>query len=139
MSQNVYGERVLIKAARKANKDNPILPIPENDKWIVTNKIRGMLSAITSDGFIARELGLPTVSAEFVAALACEKRGFGLRRITVVLIRKDVLTDTSTFEENGWEFDSDHHSERFGTLRLLQKMYTKKSDDFITLELCMRA
>ncbi len=135
MNRNVYGEKILVNAAKRAN--DTFLPISEPDEWIVKNKIRSMLSAMSVTGFIAHDLGLPVVKNDYVAALVCEKRGYGLKRITVVVVKKDLLVN-EVFSGDDWAIDNPHHRERLKTLKLFQERYQQNPDRFVELELCSR-
>ena len=121
------------KGAADAVRGNPILPLPDDDRWFVHNEVLNQLAELFSAGQIRHDLGLPTTSASYVIALTCEMEG-AMRtfKVRAMMMRKEALLNLPMEPPR---FERPTHSTRFETLRLLSAAYRDDPEQFIEMEI----
>jgi len=130
---NQAAAELVRKGALKASTGNPILPLPDGDRWFVHNEVLNQLAELFSAGQIRHDLGLPTTSAVYVIALTCEKEGaMRTYKVRAMLMRKQALLNLPLETPR---FERPTHSTRFETLRLLAAAYRKDPEQFIEMEI----
>lgn len=121
------------KGAQNTNGRNPILPLPDDDRWFVHNEVLNQLAEHFSAGQLRHDLGMPTTSAFYVIGLTCEKEGkMRTYKIRAMMMRKDALMNLPGEPPL---FERETHSTRFETLQALHKAYVRNPDHFIELEI----
>jgi hypothetical protein len=84
---NNYGLRTVLRAARRTTPENPFLIIQgslwhyflygtrfsQGSHWLVSNAFLNQISHLTSQGHIAKAMGMPVQSRFFIIALTRER------------------------------------------------------------------
>jgi len=129
---NKAAAELVRKAAYKTPKDNPILALPEEDRWFVHNEVLNQLAEHFSAGQIRHDMGMPTTSAQYVIALTCEKEGaMRTYKVRAMMMRKEALLNLPMETPR---FERPTHSTRFHTLRTLAAAYRDDPERFIDME-----
>jgi hypothetical protein len=123
----------LIKLAQQTTKDNPIIPIPKEDRWFYLNAILNELSETFAEGLFKREAGKPHDAVRYLICLTNECDGeVRTRKVRAMVMRKDTMlnlpSDPPTLE-------SPNHAIRWKTLQQMQKAYAVDSTNFIEAEI----
>jgi hypothetical protein len=124
-------------AARKTTVDQPILPIPKEDRWYLLNFVLNAVAEHFVAGNIRQDAGQPVTVVKYALFLTCEQVGDErIRKVRAMLVRADVLADfpypdTLPKLENHW------HDFRVKTLRTAAGLYKKEPDNFLMLEVCV--
>jgi hypothetical protein len=124
-------------AARKTTVDQPILPIPKEDRWYLLNFVLNAVAEHFVAGNIRQDAGQPVTVVKYALFLTCEQVGDErIRKVRAMLVRQDVLADfpypdTLPRLENPW------HDFRVKTLRKAAELYQKEPDNFLMLEVCV--
>ena len=130
----VATERVLM-AAKKTTPQNPILPLPADERWYLLNAVLNEVSERFASGFLKREMGLPVNAANYLICLTYEMSGeLKTQKIRAMVIRKDLLTH---LPEDAPKFERPHHSTRWATLKQLAELYAKDPSHFLDVEICI--
>ncbi len=132
--QNRSMVRIVEHAIDQVTPENPLLKIDKENTWYVLNAILNKIAEQFDDGILRRDMGLDVTTKRYVFCLTFEKEG-GLRmqKIRVMLIQKESLLE---FPESGEILlESEKHSTRIQTLRLLKQEYNKDPSLFMELEL----
>lgn len=128
---NKAASELVRKAAQKTPVDNPILPLPEEDRWFVHNEVLNQLAEHFSAGQIRHDMGMPTTSAHYVIGLTCEKEG-AMRtfKVRAMMMRKEALLNLPSEPPR---FERPTHVTRFHTLKTLAAAYRKDPEKFIEM------
>ena len=124
-------------AAKQTTKDNPILPIPKEDRWFILNFVLNAVAEHFSAGHVKRDAGVPVSAVTYALFLTCEQVGDErIRKVRAMLVKKEHLenfpySDEMPKLENPW------HEDRIKTLRSAAAIYKKESDHFLFLEVCV--
>lgn len=126
-------ERVLA-AASKTPADNPILPLPADERWFLLNAVLNEVSEQFAAGFMRRDMGLPVTTGQYLICLTYENAGdLKTRKIRAMVIRKELLLNLPIEPPR---FERPHHSTRFKTLQQLAAAYTVDPSNFLDVEIC---
>lgn len=60
--QNRVAAKRISKALKKTSPESPFLQLPEEDAWYILNLILNVISEVTAQGFLARDLKIPIKS-----------------------------------------------------------------------------
>jgi hypothetical protein len=129
-------EKVTV-AARATTIDNPVMPIPKEDRWFLLNFVLNAIAEQFVAGQIRLDSGQPVTSVKYALFLTCELVGDErIRKVRAMLVRQDLLIefpyqDTIPKLENPW------HEDRIKTLRCAAEMYKKQPDNFLMVEVCV--
>jgi len=132
--QNRSMVRIVENAIDDVTPENPLIKIAKEDTWYVLNAILNKIAEQFSTGILRRDMGLDVTTKKYVFCLTFEKEG-GLRmqKIRVMLIQKEALLE---FPESGEILlESEKHSTRIQTLRILKQEYQKDPSLFMEMEL----
>ena len=122
---------LVVKAARQTTADDPLLPIPEADRWFVHNEVLNQLAERFCEGQIRQDLGMPVTGAMYIIGLTCEKAGdMRTHKVRAMMMRKDTLLN---LPKEMPKFERRSHETRFRTLEQLAKRYHERPDDFIEM------
>lgn len=129
---NKAASELVRKAATKTPPGNPILPLPEEDRWFVHNEVLNQLAEHFSPGQVRHDMGIPTQSAVYIIALTCEKEGaIRTYKVRAMMMRKDALLNLPTEMPR---FERPTHETRFHTLKTLAAAYRRDPEQFIEME-----
>lgn len=139
--ETVFLNRIAIDkvtaAARQCTKDQPILPIPKDDRWYLLNFALNEVAERFAAGQLKQDAGVPVVKIKYALFLTCELVGEErIRKIRAMLIKLEHLQnfpypDELPKLENPW------HEDRVKTLRTAAALYAVEPDNFLTLEVCV--
>ncbi len=123
----------LIKLAQQTTKDNPIIPIPKEDRWFYLNAVLNELSETFAVGLFKREAGKPHDAVRYLICLTNECDGeVRTRKVRAMVMRKDTLLNLPS---DSPILESPNHTIRWKTLQQMQKAYTVDSTNFIEAEI----
>lgn len=123
-------------AARATTREQPVMPIPQADRWFLLNFVLNAVAEHFVDGHIRRDAGLPVTKVTYALFLTCELVGEErIRKVRAMLVRREVLEnfpypDTMPELENPW------HDDRIRTLRAAAALYKTEPDNFLMVEVC---
>lgn len=124
-------------AVKLCTPDNPILPIPKEDRWYLLNFVLNSVAEHFIAGQLKLDAGQPVKILRYALFLTCEVVGDErIRKVRAMLVRRDVLddfpyADTMPKLENPW------HEDRIKTLRRAAAMLKAEPDNFLMLETCV--
>jgi len=122
---------LVVKTAKNTTPEDPILPLPEKDRWIVHNEILNQLSEHFADGLIRYDLGLKVKGAIYVIALTCEKAGeVRTQKVRAMMIRR---RDLLNLPEEMPKLEHPVHETRYHTLKAMAKRFHDRPMDFIQM------
>lgn len=120
-------------ASRKTTAENPLLPLPKEERWYLLNAVLNELSERFSLGFIKRDMGLPAETRDYLICLTFENAGdLKTRKIRAMMIRKQVLL---SLPEEPPVLERPHHLTRFHTLQQMARIYREDPSQFLDVEL----
>ena len=123
----------LIKAAQQTTKDNPLIPVPKDDRWFYLNAVLNELSETFAAGLFRREAGKPHDAFRYLICLTNECDGeVRTRKVRAMVIRKDSLINLPKEQPM---LESPNHGIRWKTLQQMQKQYTADPTNFIEAEI----
>lgn len=124
-------------AAKKTTVENPILPIPKDDRWFLLNFVLNAVAEHFAVGHIRRDAGEKVSVVKYAVFLTCERIGDErIRKVRAMLIRHDLLADFP-YPDSLPQFENPWHADRIKTLRVAAALYQKEPDNFLTLEVCV--
>ncbi|MFO0802348.1 MAG: hypothetical protein U0791_04400 [Gemmataceae bacterium] len=124
-------------ASRKTTPDNPIMPIPPNDRWFLLNFVLNAVAEHFVNGNIRQDAGQPVSIVKYSLFLTCEMVGEErIRKIRAMLVRTDLLQEFP-YEDALPKLENPWHADRIKTLRAAAALYKKEPDNFLTLEVCV--
>jgi hypothetical protein len=124
----------VLALSKKATVDDPLLPIPEKDRWFVLNFILNAVAEQFNAGVIKHDAGGPVQPTTYALCLTCEVVGEDrIRKVRAMLLRKELLADFPYMDtlpelENAW------HDVRVRTLRRMAKAYKEQPEQFLMME-----
>lgn len=62
---------LVLKAATKTTREDPILPLKKEDRWFVHNEILNQISEQFSDALIRFDMGKPVDCHQYIIAMTC--------------------------------------------------------------------
>ena len=123
----------LLQAAQQTTKEDPLIPIPAEDRWFYLNAILNELSETFAEGLFRREAGLPFRAERYVICLTNECDGeVKTRKIRAMVIRRDTLVSLSAEPPT---LERPSHAIRWKTLQAMQKRLTTDLESFIEAEI----
>ncbi|MDA1230823.1 MAG: hypothetical protein O2856_08615 [Planctomycetota bacterium] len=123
----------LIKMAQQTTRDNPLIPIPREDRWFYLNAVLNELSETFAEGLFKREAGKPHEAIRYLICLTNECDGeVRTRKVRAMVIRKDMLVNLPKDQP---ALESPNHAIRWKTLQHMQKAYAADSSHFIEAEI----
>lgn len=134
---NQIAEGKVLAAAKLTTKDNPILPIPKEDRWYILNFVLNAVAEHFSAGHVKRDAGVPVNAVTYALFLTCEQVGDErIRKVRAMLLKKEHLENFPYAEEMP-QFENPWHEDRIKTLRMAAAIYQKEPDHFLMLEVCV--
>ncbi len=123
----------VLAAAEKTTEADPLVPLPEADRWLVLNSVLNELSERFSEAFLRQDLGLPTTTAIYLIALTNEKAGdLRTHKLRAMVVRKDRLL---ALPKQMPQLDNPTHSTRWKTLHALAAAHRKDATSFLEVEI----
>jgi hypothetical protein len=124
-------------AARKCTTENPVMPIPKEDRWFLLNFVLNAVAEQFSLGHIKRDAGERVVTVKYALFLTCEVVGDErIRKVRAMLLRQDLLEDFP-YQHSLPKFENPWHEDRILTLRRACELYKKEPDYFMQFEVCV--
>ena len=128
----------LLKFAAGTTEQQPVIPIPESDRWYFLNAVLNQVAEKYSYGNLAQDIGVTSASREYLICLTNETAGpVRTRKIRAMVMRKDQFI-TGEFEQ-ALHLEQPHHRTRLETLKLMRRTFQDTPDLFIELELSIPA
>ena len=123
----------LIKMAQQTTKDNPLIPIPKEDRWFYLNAVLNELSETFAEGLFKREAGKPHDAVRYLICLTNECDGeVRTRKVRAMVMRKDTLLNLPNDQP---ALERPNHSIHWKTLQQIQKAFTADQTNFIEAEI----
>lgn len=123
----------LNKLAQQTTKENPIIPIPKEDRWFYLNAVLNELSETFAAGLFKREAGKPHEAVRYLICLTNECDGeVRTRKVRAMVMRKDTLLNLPSEPPT---LESPNHAIRWKTLQQMQKAYAVDPTNFIEAEI----
>lgn len=123
----------LLKSAQHTTKDNPLIPVPGEDRWFYLNAVLNELSETFAEGLFRREAGKPHDAVRYLICLTNECDGdVRTRKVRAMVIRKELLLN---LPEEQPVFESPTHAIRWKTLQQIRKAYASDTTNFIEAEI----
>jgi len=123
----------LIKYAEQTRLGEPIIPIPEADRWFYLNSVLNEVSEQFNLGQLAADNQLPVKRQSYLLCLTREAEGdVRTQKIRAMLIRKDQLL---ALPETAPELERPRHLTRWQTLQRMAQMYQTTPSHFVEIEI----
>ncbi|HEY2787371.1 MAG TPA: hypothetical protein VGJ05_20615 [Fimbriiglobus sp.] len=139
--EEVFLNRVAVQkitaASRQTTTENPILPIPKEDRWFLLNFVMNAVAEQFASGHVKRDAGEKVAIVRYALFLTCEQVGDErIRKVRAMLLRKDLL-ETFPYADSMPSLENPWHADRIKTLRRAVELYQTEPDNFLTLEICV--
>jgi hypothetical protein len=124
-------------AARLTTLENPVLPIPKEDRWYLLNFVLNAVAEHFVAGQIKLDAGEKVSAVRYALFLTSELVGDErIRKVRAMLVKQDLLkefpyADSMPKLENAW------HDDRIKTLRKASELFKTDPDNFLILEVCV--
>ena len=127
-----------VEAAAKATTlENPVMPIPKDDRWFLLNFVLNAVAEHFVAGNIRQDAGQPVTVIRYALFLTCELVGEErIRKIRAMLVRADLL-ENFPYQDAMPKLENPWHADRIKTLRAAAALYKKEPDHFLMLEVCV--
>jgi hypothetical protein len=123
----------LVKSAQLTTKENPFVPISQEDSWFYLNAVLNEVSEQFAVGLMRRELGHDVRSQRYVICLTNESDGdLRTRKIRAMVIRRELL---EKLPKETPKFESPNHAVRWRTLQQMRQTLAKEPWRFIEAEI----
>lgn len=136
---NEQAVSLLEEASRKTSAADPIIHLPEADRWHILNAVLNEIAEHFKEGLFARDMGLPVEVGRYCFCLTNEVAGdLKTRKIRVMIQRPELLAAEGP-DLVGLKLSSPHHRTRLETLAVMRKQYRGgEGPDFMSLEVALR-
>lgn len=125
----------LLQYAAQTVPGQPIIPIPDHDRWYYLNAVLNEVSEHFSGGLLHADNDLPSIHARYVACLTREANGgINTQKLRAMLIRKDLLLNLPAEKP---KFESPKHETRWETLHHLAEQYRADANSFVEIEIVL--
>jgi len=127
----------LLQYATLTVPGQPIIPIPEQDRWYYLNAVLNEVSEHYSGGLLHADNNLPFTHARYLACLTREANGgINTQKLRAMLVRKDLLLNLPAEQP---KFESPKHETRWETLHHLAEQYRADCSCFVEIEIVLPA
>jgi hypothetical protein len=137
--EEVFLNPVAVAKVRAASllttTEDPLLPIPKEDRWYLLNFVLNAVAERFSGGLMRYDAGVPLRPVTYLLFLTCEAVGDDrIRKVRAMLLRKELLEE---FPYRGGmpKLEQEWHADRVVTLRRAAEAYRKEPDNFLALEI----
>ena len=128
----------LLKFATRTTERQPVIPIPQADRWYFLNAVLNQVAEKYSHGNLAQDIGVASASRSYLVCLTNETAGpVRTHKIRAMVMRKDQFI-AGEFQQ-AMNIEQPHHRTRLETLKVMRRTYTESPDLFIELELSIPA
>ncbi|MEM6688171.1 MAG: hypothetical protein AAF664_02010 [Planctomycetota bacterium] len=132
---NASASTAIVQMAKKTTAENPLIPIPPEDRWFYLNSILNEISERFAHGHLKRAMDASVVEDDFLIALTCERAGkVRTQKIRALLFRRQFLEN---LPEEAPRYESPNHDTRWQTVQFLAERWTDSPDEFLELRLCL--
>ena len=128
----------VLRAAELTTESDPIVPLPQQDRWYVLNAVLNEVAEAFADGVMQADMGLPVVRQTYIICLTNERAGsVKTQKIRAMVVRKDLLLNGDF--EAGLSLESPNHATRIDTLKRIRAAYKSDPSKFLEMEIVMPA
>ena len=121
-------------AADSTTEQDPIVPLPEEDRWFYLNAVLNEVAEHFAAGVLRRDVGHAVKCRWYLVCLTNEQAGaVRTRKVRAMIVAESLLTK---LPKDPPKFESPNHSTRWETLQILSASYAKDSSQFLRIELC---
>jgi hypothetical protein len=125
----------LIELAKRTTTTDPMIPIPESDRWYYLNSVLNEISERFAIGHLQQDAGLPVKVEDYLLCLTCERAGaLRTQKVRAMLIRRELL-EALPIEEP--KYESPNHITRWHTLQVMAKNWRDHPDQFLSMRICI--
>ena len=129
---------MLLEAARKTDEKDPIVHLPESDRWHILNAVLNEIAENFKAGLFARDMGLSVKVQRYLFCITREVAGgMKARKIRVMMVRPEIL-EAEEFDTSGVELEQPQHSTRLETLQAMREAWKHDPEDFMSLEIVVQ-
>jgi len=137
--EEVFPNSLAIEKIRSASlrttRENPLLPIPAQDRWYLLNFVLNAVAEQFAAGMIRYDAGEPLRPVTYLLFLTCEVVGEDrIRKVRAMMLRKELL-ENFPHGDSMPKLEQQWHADRIVTLRRAAEIYKKEPDNFIALEI----
>lgn len=139
---NEQAMRIVLKTARNTTVQDPFVPLPKDEAWLVLIAILNELAEKFAPGTLAADLGIPVVKESYVFGLTSEPdQDVRVRKLRVMIIRESLLRQIAAGEIPEPKYEAPTHNVRWKTLgemarRFLDEAEGKRDKLLRDIELC---
>jgi len=124
----------LIELAKQTTATEPMIPIPESDRWYYLNAVLNEISERFAIGHLRQDAGLPVKVEDYLLCLTCERAGaVRTQKVRAMLVRRQLLEALASEEP---KFESPNHITRWHTLQVMAQKWRDDPDQFLNLQIC---
>lgn len=136
---NKYGVNLVLKAAGRATVDQPFLSLRNaDDMAYILRAVLNVLSEKFADVYVARSLGAPVVTGNYVFGITCEKYGaIRTHKLRVIVMRQEDLQELfADSDREQLAVEAPAHRDRLTTLKVMHRLLSSdKPRDRATLDI----
>lgn len=133
----------IVELAKRTTQSDPIIPIPDADRWYYLNSILNEISERFAVGHLRKDVGLSVNVIDYLICLTCEPAGdlktnkageIRTKKVRAMLVRRQLL-ETLPSEEP--KYESPSHAIRWQTLQVMAQRWREDPSQFLTIEICL--
>mgnify|MGYP007073183572 CR=1 FL=1 len=139
---NAQAMRIVLKTSRQTTVQDPFVPLPKDEAWLVLISILNELAEKFSAGTLAADMGVPVRKETYVFGLTSEPDpDVRVRKLRVMIIREELLRQIAAGKVPEPKYEAPTHNVRWKTLgemgrRYLAECNGKDEKLLRTIELC---
>jgi hypothetical protein len=124
----------LVELAKRTTPSDPMIPIPESDRWYYLNAVLNEISERFALGHLQRDAGLAVKVEDYLLCLTCERAGaVRTQKVRAMLVRRQLLEALPSEEP---KYESPNHVTRWQTLQIMAKNWRDDPDQFLSIQIC---
>lgn len=132
---NRSASSTIVQLAKQTTPTDPLIPIPENDRWYYLNAVLNEISERFAIGHLRQDAGQSVAVEDYVLCLTCERAGaVRTQKIRAMLVRRALLEALPTEEP---EYESPNHATRWETLQVMAGRWRAAPNEFLSMQLCL--
>eukprot|EP01059_Diplonema_ambulator_P018751 TRINITY_DN3133_c0_g1_i1.p1 TRINITY_DN3133_c0_g1~~TRINITY_DN3133_c0_g1_i1.p1 ORF type:complete len:290 (+),score=71.34 TRINITY_DN3133_c0_g1_i1:59-928(+) len=139
------GAKRVQKAADFVTTEKPIIELDKTTTWLVNNAVANQLSAMCSQAFLARDMGVANITSDwYIVVLTAEPTGVAsMKKIRAMVIKESLLRYLATPGAASLKLENPHYIIRWELLKKLAQTWAdsgytvgKANPKFFRVELC---
>ncbi len=124
----------IIELAKRTTPSDPLIPIPDADRWYYLNSVLNEISERFAIGHLRQDAGFSTTVEDYLLCLTCERAGaVRTQKVRAMLVRRQLLDNLPSEEP---DYESPNHATRWETLQLMAQRWRDEPDQFLPIQLC---